>query len=511
MKSIDKILKITFVAAIMMVLASCDDKINDALEKEVLSGQIDYTKTENMVLQLNGVYAEFQSRGWEDYPVIAVRGDDVNAGGLGDQQDFFEEDQFNYSNKTFWMFNGLWQNLYSDIFKAHSAMEQIEKFKEFAPNPATADQYIAEIKVMRAFLLFQLSRVWGAVIIVQKADPSLVGQWPLSTKDEVMQHISDEMDAAIPALPNVHPTDRSDIKGGITRFTALAVKALANLELKNYQGVADATAPIISSGEFELQTDYYNLFKKPGKLDRENILELQYSDFGQGSGTDLSYLYAFFGPENWTPKVTGAGSGWGFFEPSMKWIKFMIDRGDEKRLETSVVFTNRGINALTAAGVNLPSWVSNKTPSGDVFNDYNRAMFASGKHYLPSDQLTAGRTAYGTSKNFICIRYAEILLMYAEALEQGATGSAGTSTAAVNQIRTRAELSTLSDAEVDLDAVMDEKFAELAMEWGTRYYDLVRLERFNELSYDGRTFTESKIFLPYPQVQVDKTPILKNE
>jgi hypothetical protein len=55
---------------------------------------------------------------------------------------------------------------------------------------------------------------------------------------------------------------------------------------------------------------------------------------------------------------------------------------------------------------------------------------------------------------------------------------------------------------------MDEKYAELAMEWGTRFYDMVRLEEYGELSYDGRTFNESKIYLPYPQAQVDLLPLL---
>jgi hypothetical protein len=59
------------------------------------------------------------------------------------------------------------------------------------------------------------------------------------------------------------------------------------------------------------------------------------------------------------------------------------------------------------------------------------------------------------------------------------------------------------------DQVMEEKYAELAMEWGTRYYDMVRLARFAELSYDGRTFTEDKVFLPYPQNQIDRMPVLK--
>jgi hypothetical protein len=83
-----------------------------------------------------------------------------------------------------------------------------------------------------------------------------------------------------------------------------------------------------------------------------------------------------------------------------------------------------------------------------------------------------------------------------------------TADAAVNVVRQRAGLTPLSG--VTADQVMDEKFAELAMEWGTRYYDMVRLERYDELSYEGRTFTADKIFLPYPQNQVDKLPALKN-
>ena len=491
----------------MLTFISCHDLLDEDLENTRYTGQTDYTNTANMIQPLMGAYAEFQDRGWEDFPVIAVRGDDVNAGGLGDQQDFAEEDKYNY-NQGYWMFNSVWQNLYRDILTAHSAIEEITLYKEHAPNPALADQYIAEAKTLRAFLLFQLGRVWGDVFITETSVPEDIYQLELSTKDEVMQHISDQMDEAIAFLPDTRPNERTDIRGGVTRYTALAIKALANLELKNYQGVADATSQIISSNKFTLESDYYNLFKVPGKLNNENILELQYSDFGSGSGDLKAYLFAFFGPQEWTPKVATAGGGWGFYEPSLKYIKFMIDRGEKTRLETSVIFTNRGINELKADPnyATLPAWISNTTPSGDLFKDYPRAMFVSGKHYLPSDQLTAGRTDYGTNKNFTCIRYAEILLMHAEALTQGATGSGMSADQAINAVRQRAGLGNLSG--VTNVQVMDEKFAELAMEWGTRYYDMVRLQEYDELSYEGRTFTEDKIFLPYPQGQVDQLPVL---
>ncbi len=510
MKLFQYYLKITMVALMAMVVSSCHDLLDEAPENTSFLADTDYTKSENMILPLLGAYAEFYARGWEDFPLISVRGDDVNAGGLGDQQDYAEMDKYNY-NKDFWMYNSVFQNLYNDIWDAHSAMEQVALYKEFAPNPALADQYIAEAKVIRGFLLFQLARVWGDVFITTSSDPSDLLVAPVSSRESVMQHISQEMDDAIPFLPSMHPNERTDIRGGVTRYTALAVKALANLELKDYQKVADATSQIIKSGEFSLEPDYYQLFKIPGKLNNENILEWQYSDFGTGSGDQKSYLFAFFGPQSWVPKVAGTNAGWGFYEPSLKYIKFMLNRGETTRLQTSVLFTNRGIAEIKKdpAFATLPGWISNTTPSGDVIPDYARALFASGKHYLPSDQLTPGRTDYGTNKNFTCIRYAEILLMHAEALVQGAAGTGMTADEAVNAVRDRAGLSPLSG--VTLQQVMDEKFAELAMEWGTRYYDMIRLGEFDELSYDGRTFSENKIFLPYPQGQVDLYPILREQ
>ncbi len=507
MKPIKYFVKITAVLAVFLFFTACNDLLDEPAEDRSFTGEIDYTITENMKLPLIGAYAKFNDMQWENFPAIAVRGDDVNAGGLGDQQDFAEEDKFNY-NKDYWMFNSVWQNFYADVFSMFSAIEQIQLYSDNATVSNSAEQYIAEVKVLKDWELFTLSRVWGAILVPESSDPSTLLVTELTSKEDVMQMISDEMDEVVSALPNMHPNERSDIRGGVTKYTALALKALANLELKNYQNVADATSQIINSGEFELEPDYYNLFKLDGKLNTENILEMQYSDFGQGSGDQKSYLFAFFGPQSWTPKVAGAGGGWGFYEPSLKYVKFMLNRGETVRLETSVIFTNRGIAEIKSdpAFATLPAWISNTTRSGDVFNDYPRALFASGKHYLPSELLTSGRTDYGNNKNMTVIRYAEILLMHAEAIKQGASSSSISADDAVNLVRARAGLASVSG--VTLDQVMDEKYAELAMEWGTRYFDMVRLGEYNELSYDGRTFTEDKIFLPYPQNQVDLLPVL---
>lgn len=495
------------VVALLLMLTSCQDVLDEQALNRTFNEEIDYTISDNMVQPLIGVYADFYSRGWETIPLIAVRGDDVNAGGLGDQQDFDATDHFIY-NKDYWMYNSLWQLNYNDIYTGKTAIQQIELYREAGAPDNLADQYIAEVNTMNAFLLFHLTRVWGAILIPETADPTdlLVAQ--LSTKEEVMQYISAELDKAIPSLSTVHPADRTDVPGGVNRYTALAIKAMADMELGNYQAVAASTSEIINSGVYQLEPDFYELFKIPGKLNRENLLELQYSDYGQGSGESNFHLYAFYGPQGWEPAVAGIGAGWGFFEPSIKFIKFMLDRGETVRLETSVLFTDRGIAEIQQDPnyQDLPDFVSNTTRDGDVIKDYARALFASGKHYLPSNQVTPGRTGYGNNKNYTCIRYAEILLMHAEALLRGASGSAITADQAVNLVRSRAGLTPITG--VTLQNVIDEKFAELATEWGVRYYDLIRWEMYNELSYDGRTFTADKTYLPYPQNQVDQLPAL---
>ncbi|WP_421824506.1 RagB/SusD family nutrient uptake outer membrane protein [Flagellimonas oceanensis] len=508
MKNSNLLYRIVFVLVAILAIQSCSDKFED-IEGQLNADDLDYSATEDMVQALIGSYYVIATRGWEEPLLLSVRGDDVNAGGLGDQQPFADTDNYVYA-QGYWMYNSLWNVHYGDIVQLNTEIELIENFKDFADESgkATADQYIAEIKVMRAWLHFNLARVWSDVFIIESTQPDAEIANGTATKQEIMQYISDQMDEAIPLLPNMRPNERTDIPGGVTRYTAYALKAMAHMEMEDYQGMADACAEIINSNKFSLYPDFYSLFKKPGELSDESLFELQFSDYGSSTGDTFYHLYAPFGPQGWTPARENASDGWGFYEPSMKFIKFMLDRDESVRLETSVLWTDRGITELQADPnyATLPSFVNNTTRDGDVINDYARALFASGKHYLPSVQLTDQRNNYGGGKNMIVMRYAEILLMYAEALTRGASGSGMTADQAVNLVRSRAGMPSISG--VSSDDVMDEKFAELGMEWGIRYYDMIRLDNYSELSYDGRTFTADKELLPYPQAQVDALPTL---
>lgn len=491
------------------LLTNCNKQLDEPKELETKGTSVDYTSASAAKAALVGAYVQFQSYFWEQLALLQVRGDDVNSGGGKsapyDQAPYHDVDLFVY-DANFWMINATWDGMFQHILQITAQIEQLEKFREGGVNSALIDQYIAECKVMRAHITLQASRTWGGIFKVDAVDQSAL---KMQTKDEIMQWIVSEMADAAPKLPDTHPGQRTDLKGGITKYGALAIKAMAEQELKDYNAVAATTGEIIASGKFSLYSDFNKEFKTAGKLSSENILELQFSDFNSASGDSWNYLGAFFGPTDWTPAVSTAGGGWGFYEPSEKYIKFMLARGEKTRLQTSVIFTPSGIDKIKSDPLyaTLPAWVSNTTPEGDVFLNSPRAYFYSGKHYLPTIELIPGRSDYASNKNYIVTRYAEILLMYAEAVTRGGTASAGTADAAVNLVRTRAGMAPLTG--VTSQQVVDEKYAELAMEWATRYYDMVRLENTTELSYDGRTFTMAKKYLPYPLAQLDKSFLLK--
>lgn len=495
--------------SIVMLSISCNKQLNAPRELETVGGDVDYTNPSAARAALVGAYSTFLNFYWEQLALLQVRGDDVNSGGGKsapyDQEPYHDIDLFNY-DANYWMLNSTWDGMFQNVLQITAQMEQLEIFKQNGVNASLIDQYIAECKVLRAFITLQLSRTWGGVFKVASTDQAALEVLP---KDDIMRWIIEDMDDAASKLPDMHPNQRADLKGGVTKYTALAIKAMAQQELKDYPGVAATTALIINSGKFSLHNDFNKLFKTAGKLSNENLLELQYSDFNTGSGESRNYLGAFFGPPAWNPVVSTVTTGWGFYEPSDKYIKFMLSRGERIRLQTSVIFTPSGIDRIKAdpAYATLPGWVSNTTQEGDVFLDNPRAYFFSGKHYLPSIENIPGRTGYASNKNYICIRYAEILLMYAEAVTRGGAAGAGSADAAVNLVRTRAGMPALSG--VTSQQVMDEKYAELAMEWGIRFYDMIRLENTTELSYDGRTFAMNKKYLPYPLAALDKSFLLK--
>lgn len=475
-----------FVISFAILFGSCSDYLDIRPEGEVASEEYDYKNSQKMFEPVAGIYAGSVTENgfsrWVLYGLMAVRADDTNKG--GGEIDQFQLDyakKFNYDQLLeFWGLNESWKGLYDLIEKSTGNLDVLDKFREHLTSDADIklnDQYKAEIRFIRAYAYFYLTRMWGDVPIFSKSSDLLN---PLSkmSRAEVYSFINDELDACIGALADKRPNEMP-YKGQVTKYTALALKAKANSDINDWDAVLDATQQIINSGKLSLYPDYYQYFKRPGRLADETLFEMQYSDLGALVIRSDNW-FAFQGP-NIKAKREIVDT-WGFLTASDKIVDLFKSRGETVRFKTT--FLMRG----------------ETTEEGDEIVATNLHKAYSGKAYLPSTQMTEGIIQYGSGNNIRMLRYADVLLLNAEAkVRKSQNGDAP-----FNEVRRRAKMPELTN--VSLDQILEERQVEFALEWAERYFDLIRTNRAKNV-LPG--FIEGKSeFYPIPQAQIDANPLL---
>lgn len=470
--------------AFSLTFTSCSDFLDKLPENSVEVESVDYTNIANMYMPVSGVYAKARAYfpAWSTYGCLVMRGDDVDKGGSPtDQIEYQYASDFQYGQlASFWALNGTWQNYYNVISYVNSALESLNSYAEHITSDsdrALKNQYDAEVRFWRALAYFYLTNLWGDVPILVDNQQLDITRAP---KADVINYMFTDLDFCIANLPAIRPNE-SEHPGAITKYTAEMLKAKVQLYQGNYEDVLSLTDDIINSGKFELYGDFYNLFKIPGKLCNESLLEYQYTDFGTGSGEIVSSdnWFAFQGPRGEAPI-----SGWAFVEPTQKIRDLFAARGETVRAETTFLLTD----ATTRDGDYIQPAVAGEPTA---FN---------GKAYTPSNQMTPGRTGYGDNNNIRVFRYADVLLMNAEArVRLGQNGDAP-----LNLVRERAQMPPLTNA--TLDQILEEREVELAVEWGERYWDLLRTGRAAE-ELEGFVVGESEYY-PIPQDQIDLNPNL---
>jgi hypothetical protein len=234
----------------------------------------------------------------------------------------------------------------------------------------------------------------------------------------------------------------------------MALKAKVHLYQSEWDSVALLTDKIIASGRYDLLDDFREVFSVDGENSEESLFEIQSSTLGKTIGDQTFMEYAYVqGPRGNFPSSM---QGWGFCTPSQNLIDFYSARGEVVRPATTLLY--RG--TLTPEGDSIRS--------GCVNPVYN------GKVYTPSSYNIWNYNGYGFEYNLRILRYADVLLMYAEALVSGATIATECGLSAddaVNLVRNRAGLNDLTGA--TQQDIWDERRAELAME-EDRFFDLVR-------------------------------------
>lgn len=481
---INKYLSVLALASLLFGATSCSDYIDIDPENSVPEEKVDYTNLDNMYMPVSGVYAKVRTGAmhWVIWPLSIVRDGDVWSGKPDDQAPLVDMGKYNY-DQGFWGLNEMWNQYYGIIKVANSALESLDEYAVYVTTDAqkaTNRSYQGEVKFLRAYAYYRLVQAFGPVTILRSNTQTNLTR---STIEAVNKYMLEDLEYAYNNCPEVRPNEMAHI-GAVSAYTAKALAAKVYLNMGQYDQVEKLTDDIINSRKFKLYEDFYQLFKIPGKLCNESLFECQCTDFGQGSGemVDADQWFNFQGPSI-------SVGGWGFIGYSDEFKAWAESRNEDVRATTTFL-----VGGTT-------------TPSGDFIKPQQNSIRTNcwnGKAYTPTNQMTEGRTKYGSNNNIRVLRYADVLLMNAEAkVKLGKNGDEP-----FNEVRRRAHMPELTN--VTFDQILDERRMELCCEWGERYNDLIRTGKAAEV-LGPKGWTVEKTYYPLPLDQITDNADLKND
>ncbi|HMH22978.1 MAG TPA: RagB/SusD family nutrient uptake outer membrane protein [Puia sp.] len=528
---------------------SCKKKLLDIFPSDALSDATVFTDIQFANRFLNDVYGTmpngFNRRdqnpadaGWSrGMSAFAMAEDDAEANNPASSTQGLNAGVL----PTTWAYcDDIWTQNYAVIRKANLFMQKIDAVPG---DDATKKRMKAEALFLRAFSHAELVKCFGGVPLMLKAGTPEEAIVPRNTYDECVTQILKDCDDAAAVLPVIYSA--TDL-GRATKVAALAVKArillyyaspLTNTgndvnRWKNAAAAAKAVmafGPAPGSGDYGLYPDYYRLFLD--KLGNKEVIfarKFQNPDLNPSDGAR----------NKWYMSVPGVDDGaWGGFSPTqnlvdayeMKNGKLISDPASgydnqhpytnrDTRLDKSVVHQG----TLYKAGVVIETYRGGNT------NNTNRLDSSKTGYGLLKLVDTAKYGANGGADNdWIFIRYAEVLLNYAEAQNE-ATGPDASVFDALNQVRARSGQPPLSGlAQADLrDRIRNERRVELSFEehrffdvrrWkqGTLYFRQPALKvqitkngdgtfTYNYPVWEPRDFKEFQDLLPIPQGELDR-------
>ena len=429
-------------------------------------------------------------------------GDDMYAAGsnFGDNDFMAALDEFRYDPSC-----EVFGNLYTGLFLANYACNLvIDNFKDGLPEggpTATTTRAVAEARVMRAYIYFLLTALWNTPplidhVIAADVLPYNSDKDPDNPKShtDLFKWVASECEAAAANLDERKSTADKDGAVKVTKGFAWALQGKALLFAGDAAGAKAALKKVIDSGKYALVPGdkYWQNFHIEGDCNEEKIFEanIEYNDgIGAWGGINQRSTWMEANIWNWRSdhfvagaspqgKYTGGVDGWGGLGvPQWFGDEFFANDGHSYRFDATLKhiddavygmeYNNDDLNKMTLE----QKKVSDKIGIADVKEGlYGQSFWLPFKQLLRSTDATG---KYGTNvrlNNNIVMRYAEVLLLYAEACLS--TGDNAQALWAINEIQKRAGSKTISTA-ASMDVLKKEKSYELWLE-GCRWLDLVR-------------------------------------
>lgn len=429
--------KIFLSVALFSLVISCKDDYLD-IKQEGATEAGSFFKTQDDALQAtNAIYLFLRS--WENsaFPyqfVFGVPADDVVKGSNpGDGSFINAYDQFTYTVsddgvRGYWI--GQWQAV-------NRCNQVITNVPNISMDSTLRERLVAEAKMLRAYFYFNLLRIYGGVPIFDGI-PSTY-KIPRNSAAEVYDFIISDLTSAAAVLPQSYGA--SDL-GRVTKGAALGMLSKVYLYKKDWQKAYDTSNQVMGMG-YGLDQDFNHLFRIAGEFGSESVFEVNCECSSQYGGSQYA-------------EVQGVRDqfGWGFFTPSQA-LENAFEPGDIRK-ELTILRNGE------------------TTPEGDLIamGDASSVTTYNQKIYVPKSQNN-NACAYGSKQNIRILRFAEVLLINAEAANE--LGNTGTAITNLNKVRDRANLGvTTASTQTDLRAaIWHERRVELALE-GDRFVDLVR-------------------------------------
>jgi hypothetical protein len=371
-----------------------------------------------------------------------------------------------------------WRGRYQDINLCNQALDNIPAITMNEPLKA---RYLAEAKFVRAYAYFRLVRAFGDVPLRLNvpAEPSEFNI-PRTSKDLVWAAIEQDLSDAAAVLPVSYTG--ADV-GRATKGAALALHAKAAMYQAKWSNVLSLTNEVMGLG-YALFPDFQAMFRTNNENNSESVFEIQAALIPGNPGASNSQYSQVQGVRG------SAGGGWGFNVPTQELVDAF--EADDPRLDATIIFRGE----TTPQGDAIP-------PTGDNPR-YNQ------KSYVPFGMRVTGFTE-GCQQNIRVIRYAEVLLMNAEANNE--LGNTAAALASLEAVRARAralasdpstalpEVTTTNQDELR-QAIWHERRVELAMEFD-RYFDVIRQGRAATVfGPKGWTANKNEVW-PIPQNEID--------
>lgn len=419
-----------------------------------------------------------------------ILSDDADKGSTPDDQASTAGQLDNFTTTPSNVFvSSLWSGYYNGIARCNQALNALSSA---ALDSTSRNQLIAEVRFIRAYYYFNLVRFFGAVpkvvrvaVNAQDANNDTVFQSRAPVDTIYNSVIVPDLQFGVAHLPLRN-------LGHATKGAAQTLLAKVNLYRRNWQQVLDLTGAVISSGQYALVPDYSTIWRQVGDNSVESIFEVQ---TGQFNNTDFG-VQLYSGCQG--PRVGGRGGwadlGWGFCTPTVNLIN-AYEPGDKRKAATIIFIDNSGAHTGTVLfdGFRIPSAdsVQNLYYNYKAYHSENKTV-----------ETYSGNRDF-KQKNIHLLRYAEVLLMHAEAANE--LNQTGVAIQDLDMVRRRAGLpnTTAASQSAVRDAIWKERRVELAMEHD-RFWDLVRQGRAAQvMQAAGKPFVAGKHeLLPIPDVQI---------